>query len=71
MVQRFPELQGIDLGLARTVSLIKFVQVFAGKHKGRNPFAVVSEPDLSQITAFAEEKRPSKNIRGLKTGCVQ
>jgi len=47
MVQRFPELQRIDLSFARTVSLVQFVQVFAGNQECGDPFAVVPEPNLT------------------------
>jgi len=47
MVQRFSELQGIDQGLARTVSLVQLVQVFAGDQECGDPFTVVPEPDLA------------------------
>jgi hypothetical protein len=47
MVQRFSELQGIDLGLARTVSFVQFVQILTGDQECGDPFAVVSEPDLA------------------------
>jgi len=46
-VQRFSELQGINQGLAAHVIFVEPVQISAGKHKGRNPFAVVSEPDFA------------------------
>jgi hypothetical protein len=47
MVQRFPELQRIDLGFARTVSLVQLVQVFASDQECGDPCAIVSEPDFA------------------------
>lgn len=45
MVQRFPELQGINQGLTRTVSLVQLVQILADYKECGDPFAVVPEPD--------------------------
>lgn len=71
MVQGFPELHRINHSVAAYVLPVMFVKVLAGKHKACYLFAVLPEPDVSQITAHAYEKCPSEYVRGLKAACVQ
>jgi len=71
MVQRFPELHRINHSVAAYVLPVMFVKVMAGKHKTCYLFAVLPEPDVSQITAHTYEKCASEYVRGLKIACVQ
>ncbi|CAB1065846.1 hypothetical protein D1BOALGB6SA_10645 [Olavius sp. associated proteobacterium Delta 1] len=65
MVQRFPELQRIDQGLAVSILFIKLIQAPAGEQERGNPFTIVPKADSVQLTTSAQKKRSSKNIRGL------
>ena len=71
MVQRFPELHRINHSVAAYVLPVMFVKVMAGKHKTCYLFAVLPEPDVSQITAHAYEKCASEYVCCFKTACVQ
>ena len=71
MVQRFPEVQRIDQGLAVSILLIQFIQAPAGEQETGNRFAIAPEADSAQLSTPAQKKRSSKNVRGLKAACFQ
>ena len=71
MVQRFPKLQRIDQGLAVSILFVQLIQPPAGEQERGNRFAIVPEADPTQLTASAQKKRSSKNIRGLKAVAFQ
>ena len=66
MVQRFPQLQGVDQCLAVSVFLIKPAQAFTSDQESGNPLAVTFHPDPGQVPAIAQEKRPTEDVRDLK-----
>jgi hypothetical protein len=45
--------------------MIEPVKVVAADLKGGNPASRVLDPDSAQVTAFAQEKRPDKDVCGL------
>jgi hypothetical protein len=67
MVQRFPELQRVDQGLAVSILFIQLIQAPPGEQERGNPFTIAPEADPAQLTTPAQKKCPSKNIRGLKS----
>jgi len=71
VVQRFPELQRVDQGLAVSILFVQSIQASAGEQEAGNSFAVVPEADPAQLTTPAQKKRSSKNIRGLKVVSFQ
>jgi len=77
MVQRFSKLQRIDQGTAGPIGPVQLVQILAGNQKRSNPSAlpvtlcVIADPHITQITAVAQKECPSKDVRGLKAGCIQ
>ncbi len=71
MVQCFTELHGIYKRMAVDVIPVMFVKIAAGKKKACYLSAVLPEPDILKVSAHAHEKRPSEDVRGLKTGCSQ
>ncbi|CAB1062711.1 hypothetical protein D1BOALGB6SA_7493 [Olavius sp. associated proteobacterium Delta 1] len=66
MVQRFPELQRIDQGLAVSILFVQSIQTFTSNQKRSNPLSIVSKPDPAQLTTPTQKERSSKNVRGLK-----
>jgi hypothetical protein len=78
MVQRFPELQWIDQGLAVSILFVQLIQASPGEQEGGNRFTppvtlrvIVPEPDPAQFTTPAQKECPSKNVRGLKADFIQ
>ncbi|CAB1064134.1 hypothetical protein D1BOALGB6SA_8925 [Olavius sp. associated proteobacterium Delta 1] len=71
MVQRFPELQRVDQGLAVPILFIQLIQAPPGDQERGNPFAVTPKPDPAQLTTPAQKECSSKNIRGLKAVAFQ
>lgn len=77
MIQRFPELQRIDQGLAASVISIQFVQPLAGDQKQSDRLAlsvtlcVISKPDPAQLCTPAQKERSSEDVRRLKTDGFQ
>lgn len=65
MIKRFPELQGINKGLAVSILLVKSVQILAPDHKRGNPLSVILDPDPVEVAALAQEESPSIDVRGL------
>jgi len=71
MVQCLTELQGIHQGMAVSVSMVVFVETFAGKRECSDLAPPVtlcvigSEPDICKITAHAHEKRTPEYICGF------
>jgi|GEM_PF-6232320 len=66
MVQRFPELQRVDQGLAVSILFIQLIQAPPGYQERGNPFAVTPKPDPAQLTTPTQIIGSSKNVRGLK-----
>ena len=66
MVQRFPELQRVDQGLAVSILFVNLIQTPAGEQERGNPLTISPEADPAQLTTPAQKIRSSKNIRGLK-----
>ena len=64
MVQGFPELQGIDQGLAASIVPVQPDQAFTPDQKCGHLIAIDSDP--GQVPAVAQEKRPTEDIRDLK-----
>jgi len=67
MVQRFPELQRVDQGLAVSILFIQLIQAPAGEQERGNPSAISPEADPAQLTTPTQKERSSKNVSGLKT----
>ena len=67
MVQRFPELQRVDQGLAVSIFFIQLIQAPPGEQERGNPFTIFPKADSVQLTTVAQKERSSKNVRGLKT----
>ena len=65
MVQRFPELQRVNHGLAVTILFVKFVQTMAPDKESCYPFAVILDTDPAEIPALTQEKCTPEDVRGL------
>jgi hypothetical protein len=66
MVQRFPELQGIDPSIATAVVQIQLIHVITFNQKAHNPAMILIQLDLDYLCPVAQEKRPTEKVRGLQ-----
>ena len=66
MIQGFPELQGINQGLAAPVFPVQPVKVFAPDHKGCNLLSVILDSDPAEISAHTKEKCSPEDVCGLQ-----
>ena len=71
MVQRFPELQRIDQGLAVSILFVQLIQVRAGEQERGYWFTIAPEVDPTQLSTPAQKECPSKNISCLKAAWFQ
>ncbi|MDY7036204.1 MAG: hypothetical protein SV375_08605, partial [Thermodesulfobacteriota bacterium] len=62
MIQRFPELQRINQGLA--------APIFPVQPDQKRGDSVTVDLDPGQVPALTQEKRPTEDIRNLKDMCV-
>jgi hypothetical protein len=66
VVQRFPELDRVHLGMTVDVSLVVPVKIGSSEVEHGNLSAVCFKPDCGKVAAHAQVKRPSEDVRGLK-----
>ena len=54
MVQRLPELQWIDHGVAVSVCSVLFIKALALDQERGDPSPIILDPDLAEVTTFTE-----------------
>jgi len=64
-IQRVSQLHWVHQGLTAPVLMVKPVKVIPADLKGGYPPRRVLDPDAVQASAFAQEKRADKDVRGL------
>jgi len=71
VIQRLSELDRVHLRTAIDIGSVMLVKVCTGEQERGNLSSVGSEPDFVQVSAHAQVKRPSEDVRGLKAGLCQ
>jgi hypothetical protein len=65
VVQRFPEKQWIDQGLATPIVLVQLVNAIAFDQKAHDAVTIFFKPYFCQPAAIAQKERSTENVRGL------